>query len=195
VEETMLPSDKINFEKIQFLVVDSNHHSLNLTTAVVAGFGAHNILKCATVAEARDIVCGHPIDFLLISAQMADEDGYAFVRWLRRKAPEVNRFIPIIALSSHTRRSQVLAARDCGVQGVITKPLVPKVLIERAFWVAHDDRRYIECDEYVGPDRRFQNLGPPQGIEGRREEDMQVAAEASDIEAEHEAAEQIKAAR
>ena len=191
----MLPSDKINFEKIQFLVVDNNHHSLKLMTAVVTGFGAHNILKCATVAEARDIVCGQPIDFLLISAQMSDEDGYAFVRWLRRKAPEVNRFIPVIALSSHTRRSQVLAARDCGVQGVITKQLVPKVLLERAFWVAHDVRRYIECDEYVGPDRRFQILGAPAGIEGRREEDLKAAAESSDIEAEHEAAEQVKAAR
>jgi CheY-like chemotaxis protein len=191
----MLPSDKINFERIQFLVVDNNHHSLNLTTAVVAGFGAQGILKCTTVAEARDIVCGNPIDFLLISAQMPDEDGYAFVRWLRRKAPEVNRFIPVIALSGHTRRSQVFAARDCGVQAVITKPLVPKVLLERAFWVAHDDRRYIECDEYVGPDRRFQNLGPPEGIEGRRDEDRQAAAEASNIEAEHEAAEQLKAAQ
>jgi CheY-like chemotaxis protein len=191
----MLPSDKINFERIQFLVVDNNHHSLNLTTAVVAGFGAQGILKCTTVAEARDIVCGNPIDFLLISAQMPDEDGYAFVRWLRRKAPEVNRFIPVIALSGHTRRSQVFAARDCGVQAVITKPLVPKVLLERAFWVAHDDRRYIECDEYVGPDRRFQNLGPPEGIEGRRDEDRQAAAEASSIEVEHEAAEQLKAAQ
>ena len=93
------------------------------------------------------------------------------MRWLRRKGPEINRFIPIIALSGHTRRSQVLEARDCGVQAVIAKPLVPKVLLERAFWLARDKRHFIECDTYVGPDRRLHDLGPPEGVPGRRGED------------------------
>ena len=57
-----------------------------------------------------------------------------------------------------------------------------------------DDRRYVECDEYVGPDRRFQNLGPPAGIDGRRDEDKENAAEPLEIETQVEAAELRRAA-
>ena len=37
---------------------------------------------------------------------------------------------------------------------------------------APDDRQFVECETYVGPDRRVRNFGPPMGIVGRRQGDL-----------------------
>ncbi len=170
----MLDSQKLNLERIQFLVVDDNIHSRDITSAVVTGFGARHVLKSESAQKARDLICGNVVDVLLIAGRMPEEDGFSFVRWMRRKAPEVNRFIPVIVLSSHTRRSQVFEARDCGVHAVIAKPLVPRTLLERTVWMAKDTRMFIESDTYIGPDRRFKNLGPPEGMPEQRSDALTV---------------------
>ena len=33
-------------------------------------------------------------------------------------------------------------------------------------------RQMVKADSYVGPDRRFKNLGPPLGVKGRRKDDL-----------------------
>jgi hypothetical protein len=45
-------------------------------------------------------------------------------------------------------------------------------MLERLNWVARDDRVFIECGAYCGPDRRIKREGPPPGIEGRRADDL-----------------------
>ncbi|MGC5376454.1 hypothetical protein ACPXAO_23390, partial [Salmonella enterica] len=32
---------------------------------------------------------------------------------------------------------------------------------------------FVECDSFIGPDRRFKNMGPPPGTNGRRKTDVQ----------------------
>ncbi len=167
----MLDSDKLNLERVRFLLVDDNPQALNITTQVVTGYGVRKITKCGSAREARTAISNMTFDFILTDAQMPEEDGYSLVSWLRREAPEQNRFVPVIIVTGHTRQGQVMQARDCGVHAIVAKPLTPRVLLERIYWVAHDDRKFIECDTYVGPDRRFHSLGPPMGMHGRRNDD------------------------
>jgi CheY-like chemotaxis protein len=168
----MLASAKIDLERIQFLLVDDNAQSVDIMSQVVSGFGCRNIIKCTSAEDAKAVLGKTAIDFLLTDAQMPVEDGYALTKWVRSEGPENNRFIPIIIVTGHTPRTQVMRARDCGAHFVVAKPLTPKVLLERIFWVAQDERKFIVCDVYSGPDRRFQRLGPPVGTEGRRSDDL-----------------------
>ena len=39
-------------------------------------------------------------------------------------------------------------------------------------WLAGDEREFVECETYVGPDRRVRNFGPPVGMPGRRSGDL-----------------------
>ncbi len=176
----MLDSDKLNLERINFLLVDDNPQALIIAASVLAGFGVRNYHKCGSVKEAREYLSTNAIDFLLTDAHMPEEDGYSLVRWLRRSAPEANRFIPVVVVTGHTRQSQVLEARDCGVNAIVAKPLIPRILLERIFWVANDQRKFIECDNYIGPDRRLRNLGAPEGVQGRRAEDARASAAAAE---------------
>lgn len=167
----MHSSDKIDLAKVHFLLVDENVQSLAIMSHVVAGFGCRSIHKCESAADAKALLARTTIDLVMTAAQMPVEDGYSFTRWIRSEAPEPNRYIPVIILTGHTPRTHVMRARDSGAHFVVAKPLTPKVLLERIFWVAQDERKFIECDVYNGPDRRFQRAGPPVGTDGRREDD------------------------
>jgi DNA-binding response OmpR family regulator len=77
-------------------------------------------------------------------------------------------------LTGHTQRANVIRARDCGASFVVAKPILPKVLYSRIVWLAKDRRDFIDVESYCGPNRRFQNVGPPEGMEGRRSDDLSL---------------------
>lgn len=168
----MQDHDKFDLQRISVLVVDDNNQSLDIMTQVMNGFGARNVTRCVTVKEAREVLDSRRIDLVFTDASMPVEDGYDLVRWLRRQAKEPNRFTPVVVVTGHTRQSQVAKARDCGAHFVVAKPIQPNVLLQRVFWVARDERMFVDCDAYAGPDRRFKFEGPPPGEDGRRNSDL-----------------------
>lgn len=169
---TMLPSARINLEKLVVLLVDDNPQSLDILAQVVTGFGVRSIIRSPGGEDARSQLSKGQYDLVITDAQMPVVDGYALTSWIRREAPEQNRFVPVILVTSHTRKSEVTKARDCGANYTIAKPIRPKTVLERIYWIAKEDRMFIEVDTYAGPDRRFRREGPPAGIDGRRAEDL-----------------------
>jgi hypothetical protein len=75
-------------------------------------------------------------------------------------------------ITGHAARAMVEKSRDSGANFVVSKPFTPEILLQRVFWVAKDERQMVVAENYVGPDRRFKNLGPPLGMKGRRKDDL-----------------------
>lgn len=172
MSRAVLPSDKLDLQRLTVLIVDDNVASLDILSQAVSGYGMRKIFKCPSAKDARQIVRQNTIDLLIVDAQMPDEDGYELLRWIRREGSDANKFVPAIMCTSHTPVSQVQAARDCGAHFIVAKPITPKILLERIFWVAREERPFVDCDVYVGPDRRFKRMGPPAGMDGRRHDDV-----------------------
>lgn len=171
----MQPSQHINLDKARALIVDDNPQSLDILVGVLTSFGLRNIVRKSNGQEAQDELKLHPVDLILTNATLPELDGYDLIRWLRREADEASRMTPTIVVTAHTRRSQVEKARDCGANFIITKPISPAVMLERILWVARGDRMFIECEAYVGPDRRWRNQGPPVEFpDGRRRDDQSI---------------------
>lgn len=171
----MQASSHLNLDKAVALIVDGNQQSLDIIASVLASFGLRNTVRLSSAVEAVELVQRQAFDLILTDAHLPEMDGYQFVHWLRRNAPEAARVTPTIVVTAHTRRSQVLRARDCGANFIVAKPITPTILLQRIFWVARGDRMFIETDSYCGPDRRYKNLGPPSDFpNGRRRDDMPV---------------------
>ena len=171
----MQPSQYINLDKARALIVDDNPQSQDIIVGVLTSFGLRNVVRKAGGLEAQDELKYQSFDLVLANGALPDMDGYDLTRWLRREADEANRMTPVILLTSHTRRSLVEKARDCGANFIVTKPVSPAVMLERILWVAKGDRLFIECEAYVGPDRRWRNLGPPVEFpDGRRRDDQSI---------------------
>lgn len=166
------PTDRVNLAHSTVLLVDHNSQSLDMLSSIFHGFGVREQIKCGSSERAVRLVQQRDIDLILIDCSMPDMDGYDFTRWLRRETPAPLRHTPVIMLTGHAAQSKIRKSRDCGASFVVTKPLTPSVLLQRIMWLAADERSFVECETYVGPDRRVRNFGPPLGMAGRRSGDL-----------------------
>lgn len=165
-------SARVNLESASVLLIDDNPQALDILSSVVQGFGVREQIRCNSAVDATEIVKRRMIDLILVDCAMPQMDGYDFIRWLRRETPEPTCFTPVIMLTGHAAPSSVQKSRDCGASFIVAKPITPGVLLQRVLWLAADEREFVKCESYVGPDRRVRNFGPPLGIPGRRAGDL-----------------------
>ena len=163
---------KIDLSRSRALLLDDNRVHLDMLGSVLNGFDLRKQNKCETVTSAEDALYGAQFDLVMVEAAMAKQDGFEFIRWLRRSGPENNRTVPVLVVTGATAADEVAKARDCGANFVVAKPVTPLVLLQRIIWLGRDTRMFVEAESYVGPDRRFKAYGPPLGMKGRRKDDL-----------------------
>jgi DNA-binding response OmpR family regulator len=185
---------RFNLRDTAVLLLDATPLGMSILVQIVTGLGAKTLFRCADVESARGTVENNQIDLAFIDSLPPDGEGYGFVEWLRREAGEPNCFTPVIMTTSHTPRSQISQARDCGANIIIKKPFPPITVLERIIWSSKEDRKFLFTDTYVGPDRRFRSLGPPKGQKGRRREDFSATPKPQGAQAASDADDEIDAA-
>jgi CheY-like chemotaxis protein len=163
---------KINLENVTILVMDGSPHGLEILCQVLSGFGCKQLLRAGKIEEAQKFVEKTPVDLIVADPDVPGEDGYDFLRDLRRSKREPNCYVPIVLVTGHTSMSNVKRSRDIGANVIVAKPISSKIIFERIAWVSSDPRPFVETKMYVGPDRRFKFAGPPPGTDGRREQDL-----------------------
>ncbi|HKR89819.1 MAG TPA: response regulator [Phenylobacterium sp.] len=163
---------RFNLKDASVLLLDETQLGMTILVQIVTGLGAKNLHRCGDIESARSAVENNQIDLAIVDSLAATGQGYDFVEWLRRDAGEPNCYTPVLMTTSHTPRSQISRARDCGANIIIKKPFPPITVLERIIWSSKEGRKFLFSDTYVGPDRRFRNVGPPKGEKGRRREDF-----------------------
>jgi DNA-binding response OmpR family regulator len=159
---------RINLEKAQVLLLDESLEGMGILVQIVTAFGVRHTHTCRSLEEARRLTLSREFDLVLVGSNGQDSISYDYIRWLRRSGLEPNAYAPAMLISGHTLFHNVQRARDCGADYIVAKPVSPEVLLERIIWVAREKRPFIQCDSYVGPDRRVHHVGPPPGTPERR---------------------------
>ena len=165
------PKAWINFNQARLLLLDDHPQGAGILTQIIRAFGVSHFIPCTTIVEARQSVMENELHLILINANLKETGVYEFVNWLRRFDQPPNCFAPVILIAGHTQRANVERARDSGANVIMAKPVSPSSVLERVIWAAREKRPYVKCATYAGPDRRFQDLGPPVGLPGRRFDD------------------------
>ncbi|MDR3528773.1 MAG: response regulator [Rhizomicrobium sp.] len=163
--------ERLNFTQIEALVVDADQYSTQILGQILRGFGLSRQIVIESGEEAkRRLGAGH-FDLLICDAILPDTHASDLIKWIRRQ-PALNiKYMPIVVLTGYTQFSNVVTLRDSGANIVVRKPVSPNVLFDHIAWSARTERPFIETDNFIGPDRRFKNTGPPDGA-GRRKTDM-----------------------
>lgn len=170
---------RFNLEKATVLLLDDTPVGMSILVQIVTGLGVKQLHRCTTVEMAQKTARAHEIDLAIVDAMAPSGQGYDFVEWLRREAQEPNCYAPVLLTTAHTPASDIVRARDCGGHFIIKKPIAPIVLLERIIWVSRGSRSFLFTGTYVGPDRRFRDDGPPDGVGRRREDLAKAEAEAA----------------
>ncbi|WP_271068072.1 response regulator [Caulobacter sp. NIBR1757] len=166
--------NRINMKNTRVLLVESNSMGMDILVQILVGFGVKSIYKADDIDMAKRMIESTELDLMVVSGALGEADGCELVEWLRREAPVPNRYAPALLVTAHTQLSRVARARDCGAHIVVAKPLTPMILLERILWIARVKRSFISTKGYNGPDRRFKFTGPPNGMDGRRADDLDV---------------------
>ena len=81
-----------------------------------------------TLAEAREILGRVFVDLLLVDERLGRDSGIEFLREVRNTAPGLGALV----LSGHADYEMAARAMESGALGILSKPLSPAVLIEKA---------------------------------------------------------------
>ena len=154
---------RLNLKNVSVLLVDRSAYNRALISQALRGFGIKHITGCETGEAANELLKKTGFDLCLIEAELPDMPGSDLIRAIRRLPREPMRFVPIIALSGYTQFRWLSTVRDAGANLVLKKPISPQALFDRIAWLGRTKRAYIETDNYIGPDRRFHDIDPPDG--------------------------------
>jgi CheY-like chemotaxis protein len=84
-------------------------------------------------------------DVILLDLKMPRVSGFEFLEWLRAKAPQHCRFIPVVVMSSSGLREDVDRAYALGANSYLVKPVQWALFKERIqalgiYWAEHVER-------------------------------------------------------
>jgi CheY-like chemotaxis protein len=170
-------SDRM-MERLKVLIVDDNHHMINIVKTILRGFGVKDFFDARDPVGGFDLFRGEAIDLIVTDYAMVPVDGCEFVRLIRTAEDSPNHYVPIIMLTAYSERSKVEAARDAGVTEFCAKPVTATELYRKVHGVINTPRSFIRTSVYFGPDRRRRKNDAYKGKE-RRENAMGVRASAA----------------
>jgi CheY-like chemotaxis protein len=153
---------RLNLSKVHCLLADRDQFTRGLIAQMLRGFGMGAIQVAASGAQIRDLIVKDRPDVCFLEGVLPDNEASDIIGWIRKQPPPM-RFIPIIVMSGYTQLRTISAARDSGANLVVRKPVSPQMLFDRLSWVAGTQRPFIETDNFLGPDRRFHDIPPPDG--------------------------------
>jgi CheY-like chemotaxis protein len=156
------------------LAVDDNPQAMEILSQILLGFGSTKAAKCLCAGDAKTMLSRETFSLAIIDDEMPEEDGFALTQWIRLDPSTRNYTAPIIIATSNPAKSRVMKAIDSGANYVITKPIIPLVLLARMERMARSTRPFVTSDTYRGPDRRFHKQPLTPGIEERRLETLRL---------------------
>ncbi|MDX9996508.1 MAG: response regulator [Phenylobacterium sp.] len=162
---------RFNLSEARIMLLEATPLGMQVLVQILSGFGAKDIVRATNTTEARDYLDVNQFDLMVVDTLGPEGHGYDFVHWLRRSEFKMNRHVPVLMTTGHTRAADVQRARDCGAHFIMAKPLTAIGVLERILWIAREGRQFVECDRYVGPDRRFRDIELPPGHPRRRRTD------------------------
>lgn len=164
------------FKSVKILVVDDMKSMLDLTRDILKIFGFEHIYTADNGADAFEIVCDKKPDLIITDWIMDPMDGMELTKLIRTDKRSPDKFAPIILMTGYSSRLRVEEARDSGITEFLVKPFTSIDLYKRVHQIIEKPRKFVEVNEFFGPDRRRRMDANYTGKK-RREEEIANAQE------------------
>lgn len=136
-----------------------------------------HVATCGDPITARDKIAAANPDIVMLDLDLAGGDGLDLVRHIRRGEAGIRKDVAILVASAFVDRDYVLKARNAGINWTLVKPLTFKRLYEGLVRVIMDERPFVDCEAYTGPDRRLLiGISGYDGFERRKERGQETGA-------------------
>lgn len=118
-------------KNLAVLLVDDDDLIRRLVRSFLRDLNCREIREARNGEEALPLLTSRLFDVLIFDWQMEPINGLDLTRLVRGNSENPNQRTPIIVLTAHTERENVLAARDAGATAVVAKPVSSKNLTDK----------------------------------------------------------------
>lgn len=157
-----------DLRKVNVLVVDDSGFMTKLIKTILRGLAAGTVEECDDPKTVIDWLRDFQPDVVFLDLEMPGMDGLEVTRQIRKGEEAPNPFVPIIMVTAHTKKINVIEARDAGVTEFLAKPVSARSVYERLAACIEAPRPFIKTSSYYGPDRRRHVESAYEGPERRR---------------------------
>lgn len=153
---------------IQVLIISQNVRVAGLLRNIMRTLGFHSSHMAHDALEAIRFLREVRINIVISDSELpVTQPGYAsrqeagrtvhgadFVKSLRCSPSSPNPYVPVVMIAEEVQEDEVIRARDCGVNGVVLRPLEVRQLCHSIREVVETPRRFVMSETYKGPSRR-----------------------------------------
>ena len=153
----------------RLIVIDDNRNFQHLMRTILRHLGFRSVEVFGDPVAAKAYVAQNHVDLVFVDISMPAFDGVRWIGAIRVDPAVRNRMMPIVVVSGHTSRAVVQAAVNAGADDVLSKPISPRTLHDRALRLLDRPQRYVErANGYVGPDLMLGPRRPERSGRGAR---------------------------
>ncbi|MBL7790245.1 MAG: response regulator [Chitinophagales bacterium] len=145
IEQTIAPSDYEIIRGTNILVIEDNSLNTKLIQNWLEPPGL-NTTYAVSAMEALDILKNQVFDIILLDIQMPGMDGYTCARHIRN---ELNLKLPIIGMTAHTRKQDILDCYAAGMHAHIAKPIDKSELFYLLSMYSHIQHIHLINHDYL----------------------------------------------
>lgn len=171
MSESMADHERIDFSKINFLIVEPNRVMGQMVRDVLMMLDAQYLDRARDYDSALTVLRLGRTDVMITEWALRDEKlgrtGMDIVHWIRNDPASPNRMMPIVMMTANSEEEYVCRARDCGVSEFVAKPYTVNAFYTRLVSAIARPRQFVRIDEYFGPDRRRRRSDDYSGPERR----------------------------
>ncbi len=136
------------------LVAETQPFLRSILVDILRNIGISKIHTASSCPEAVSQIQTWLPDAIILDWQLKDGSGVTLANWVRKSPDSPNPELPIVIVTGDTAQENILKARDCGIDEIIVKPVVPKSVISRIKILLSSKRGFVNSPSFVGPDRR-----------------------------------------
>lgn len=147
-----------DLSNLKVLVVDDYQPMRVIMKNVLYALGIKEISEAGSGEEALKVLQNGELDIVFADNLISPMDGVEMVRRIRAGENDINPFTPVIMISGYSDLVHIMEARDAGINEFLAKPVSAKLVYLRICSVIESPRKFVNSEEFFGPDRRRREL-------------------------------------
>lgn len=146
-----------NLGELNIVLAERSHLMRRLMRGVLKELGVQEVRDVSTAEAAYDHFQKSSPD-VIFTDWSPGLDGLELIEETRNGEDTPNPYVPIIVVSAYTELHHVIRARDSGVNEYLAKPVSAKRIYSRICSLVDNERQFIRCGDFFGPDRRRRKI-------------------------------------
>ena len=153
-----MTQNSYDLTELNFVLAEKSTLMRRLIRGVLRELGAHEVRDVSSAEAAYEHFQESSPD-VIFTDWSPGLDGLGLIEQIRTGNDTPNPFVPIVVVTAYTELQHVVRARDSGVNECLAKPVSAKRIYSRICSLVENDRQFIRCGDFFGPDRRRRSIG------------------------------------